>query len=198
VDGIVGPEEVVVRPLPPLFRRHRLFAGVTLSGAGEIVYVFDGWELIALGLGRTGRPAPPAQPGTPDGSVEEPSVSPTRVLVVDDSLSVRRSVNKLLTQRGFAVTEASNGLEALELLHTQSFSLIFTDVEMPRLGGLELLGELKRGRHARPQRVIVMSSCSDHETRARADQLGADAYLIKPATDAALGHLLSQLGLATR
>jgi chemotaxis protein histidine kinase CheA len=193
VDAVVGPEEVVVRSLPPLLRRHRLFAGVTLSGSGQIVLLLDGRALVELALKRSGEADRAGASESPDTS--RPSASRNRVLVVDDSLSARRAMSRVFSRRGWQVVEAADGLEALDLLRSDSYSLVLTDLEMPRLGGLELLAEIKRGRRTRTLRVLLVSSRCDDQHRARAGELGADGYVAKPFNDASLAEALADIGL---
>lgn len=197
VDAVIGPEEVVVRSLPLLFKRHRLLAGVTLSGAGEIVLLLEGRELLDKALRcpaatRHGSAAESSPPNGRRGSV------PPKVLVVDDSVSARRTLSRMLQRRGFSVTEAADGLEALDLLRTSTFSLVLTDLEMPRLEGMELLAEIRRMRRACVTAVAVVSSIGNREVQDRARELGANGYVAKPVTDASLTELLSQLRLDGR
>jgi chemotaxis protein histidine kinase CheA/CheY-like chemotaxis protein len=193
VDSVVGPEEVVVRSLPPLFKRHRLLAGVTLSGAGEIVLLLDGNEMIERAtLPAAALPEPQIQPKSPAGCGAS---APRRALVADDSVSVRRSLSRMLERRGFTVNEAADGLEALDLLRTFTYSIVLTDLEMPRLGGMELLSEIRRSRRKRPLSVIVVSSVKGQEVEDRVKELGADAFVPKPVTDANLAQLLASVRL---
>lgn len=193
VDAVVGPEEVVVRSLPAFFKRHRLLAGVTLSGAGEIVMLLDGRELIERAAERlSAAPDESAAVGRPaaDGRTV---AGPQRVLVVDDSVSVRRGLRRMLERRGYSVSEAADGLEAIELLRTQSFSLVLTDLEMPRLGGMELLAEIRRSRRTRPIQVAVVTSVTSPEMESRARELGAYDYVVKPVNDASVAQLLASV-----
>jgi len=194
VDAVVGPEEVVVRSLPPQFGSQRLLAGVTLSGSGEIVLLLDSRELLEMGRqqlveGHRER----AGVGTP---IDLPRVTTdVRALVIDDSLSARRSVGRILQRWGLEVTEAADGIEAINLLRSHTYSVVFTDLDMPRLGGLELVGEIKCGRRARSEKVVVISSSGNQEVQKQLLELGADGYLAKPASEASLGELLARLGL---
>jgi chemotaxis protein histidine kinase CheA len=194
VDAVVGPEEVVVRSLPALFKRHRLLAGVTLSGAREIVLLLDGRELIERAVAHAATSATCAQPRGSQAD-EHRASAPLKVLVVDDSVSVRRSLSRILERRGFIVSEAADGLEALDLLRTFTFSLVITDLEMPRLGGMELLAEIRRTRRTRPLTVAVVSSVTSQEMQERARELGANGYITKPVTDATVTQLLASVRL---
>lgn len=191
VDAVVGAEEVVVRALPPLLRSHRLFAGVTLSGDGEPVLLFDVPHLLDQ---QRGGPAHDAAAQTRD--IERDAAARRanqRVLVVDDSLSTRKSLCQLLKRAGLTAVEAADGLDALDVLRTNTFAAVLTDLEMPRLGGMELLAEIKRGRRTSHLPVIVITSRSDEETRSRAKSLGADGFVTKPVGTSAIAEILATL-----
>src|SRR5690606_13926498 len=154
VDEILGPEEVVVRPLPPLLRQHPHLCGLTLSGAGEVVLLLDGRRLLmdAVAEDEAGESlaAAPAS-----GSIPRPEQqNEVHVLVVDDSLSARRRLVQKLLAMGFGITEAADGVEAVDLLRSRTFDAVFSDLEMPRLGGFDLLAEMS-SLPAAPPCVIV-------------------------------------------
>jgi chemotaxis protein histidine kinase CheA len=191
VDSVIGPEEVVVRSLPRLLKNSKLFSGVTLSGAGEIVLLFNVPRLIALHqeVGDHRDSAPDVDEGG------APDSSRLRVLVADDSLSARRSLSQSLERWGYVVTGAADGLEALDLLRNHAYDLVLTDLEMPKLGGLEVLAETKRRHQTRHVPVVVMTGRNDDATRVRAQELGADGYLTKPVGAPALSETLADLNL---
>lgn len=193
VDEVVGPEDVVVRTIPPLLKPHRLFNGVTLSGAGDIMLLLDSHQLLEMGFRATNRLPAEAGDTTVRDAVPESDMVPS-VLVVDDSLSVRRTLAQTLHHWNCRVFQASDGLEALDLLRSRQFTLLLTDIEMPRLGGLELLSEINNGRHRRPEQIVILSSRNDAATRRRATELGAGAYLNKPVSKKSLELLLSEFG----
>src|SRR5205085_9731237 len=111
----------------------------------------------------------------------QPAPHPTApVLVVDDSISVRRVVTRQLRMLGLEVEEVSNGVEALGKLSSRSYSMVVTDLEMPRMDGFELLAELRRSPALAALPVIVASTESRPATRRRALALGAGAFVAKP------------------
>lgn len=181
VDEIVGPEEVVVRPLPALLAQQHLFSGVTLSGTGDIMLLFHSQELMRRGFlaveDRLLRTPGKAAWGATDVSGDR------RILVVDDSRSSRRTLIRSLQRFAREIDEAVDGVDALRRLKEQSYDLIFTDLEMPQMGGMDLLREVKNHpRHAGTP-VIIVSSRGEEQFRQRARELGVTDYLTKPVSE---------------
>ena len=103
---------------------------------------------------------------------------PVRVLVVDDEELIRALLTELFTAEGYEVTTAVDGEQALELLETERFDLVLTDLIMPGLDGVEVLQRAKRVDADRP--VVVMSGHAPVERVSRLAELGADDYITKP------------------
>ena len=185
VDTVVGAEEVVVRAVPPLLNTHPLLSGLTLSGHGETVQILDVQRLIRLASGGTTA----VQKANGSRQSETARSKRSRVLVVDDSLSTRRTHVRLARQAGFETSEASDGLEALNLLKTEEFDAVLTDLEMPRLGGFELVSEIKQRSRFADIPVIVITSRGDEETHRRLLSLGANQVVVKPLTNLVLTEL---------
>jgi CheY-like chemotaxis protein len=168
VDAIEGTRERVVKPLGPLLAGHPLILGTSLSVTGEVVF-----SLNPCGLARWLRE------GAADaGQVIVPHAAP--ILVVDDSISVRTVVARRLRLLGYEVEEVSDGLEALGKVRNNTFGLVVTDLEMPRMDGFELLAELSRLAIVPAVPVLVVSTRCDPETRRRVQSLGARELLAKP------------------
>lgn len=102
-----------------------------------------------------------------------------KVMIVDDSLLVRRQVNSALGAAGYAVVEACDGLDALDKLDA-SLSLIVCDVNMPRMGGLELLERIHADASLAAVPIVMLTTEANGELFARARELGAKAWLVKP------------------
>jgi chemosensory pili system protein ChpA (sensor histidine kinase/response regulator) len=184
VDEIVGPEEVVVRSLPGLLKQHPLCSGATLSGMGEIVLVLDAHRLAELGVHRQ-RAGESSATIAVSQDAKGAARSP-KVLVADDSLSARKRVIQTLGRYDVRVVEAGDGAEAIELLKTESFAAVFTDLEMPRVNGLQLLTHIKQDERLRHLPVVIISSRDDEELRHQASENGVHDYLGKPIEDEAL------------
>ncbi|QEH38261.1 Chemotaxis protein CheA [Aquisphaera giovannonii] len=187
VDAIEGTEELVIRPLNALLAGHPLISGTSVSASGEVISVLN---LAGLHAEANAGPAEPG-PG-PDGRAPAKGAG-CSVLVVDDSISVRRVMARQLRALGLAVDEVSDGQEALGRLRDGSYGLVVTDLEMPRLDGLGLLAEMRRLPPLAATPVIVASTKADAETRQRARSLGAGAFLPKPVDPAALAQAVGGL-----
>lgn len=198
VDEIIGPEEVVVRPLPTLLKPHPFCSGATLSGMGRTVIFLDARRLVESQSDRIqSRELTP--PNDSDSSFQrDPAAalaSRPCVLVVDDSLSARKRVVRSLQRYPIDVVEACDGKEAFELLKTKRFDAVFSDMEMPHISGMELLAEINSGQNADAPPVIIISSRNDREFTDRAHELGVSSYLIKPLADEALDRALAKISL---
>jgi two-component system chemotaxis response regulator CheY len=116
-----------------------------------------------------------------------------RALVVDDFITMRRVVRSLLREIGFAdvdIVEASNGAAALDRLRDETFDVVVTDIEMPTLGGFELLSAIRRDARWRHLPVLMVTAEATKEEIVRCTQAGATAYLVKPFTRAVLEEKL--------
>ncbi len=102
----------------------------------------------------------------------------TKILIVDDSKLGRKIVSVPLSEQGYEVVEAYDGVDALEKLHSQDFDLVLTDLLMPRMDGEQFLGRLRQEGYRTP--VIIISADIQESTRQRCDELGMDRFLNKP------------------
>jgi len=167
VDELIGPEEVVVRKLPNLLINHPVFNGVTLSGSGKKVLLLNA-EQFAVHC-----------EGSVDSFADNMSLPETdratsnqkRVLVVDDSLTARRAISKAMRSRDFQVVEAGDGIQAIEILRRQTFDLVLTDLDMPKMGGLELLSDIQSGRYCSAAKAVI-SSRDEQTFREQAAEAG--------------------------
>jgi chemosensory pili system protein ChpA (sensor histidine kinase/response regulator) len=191
VDEIVGPEEVVVRPLPTLLRHHPFCSGATLSGMGQTVLFLDARRVVESQSHHL-HPSDRAQQSKSSSVTAGSSqAARPRVLVVDDSLSARKRVVRSLQRYGVDIVEACDGKEALKILKTEPLAAVFSDMEMPHVSGMDLLAEVNSLDRSDPLPVVIISSRGEDEFTSRAQELGAAGYLIKPLADDALDAALA-------
>ncbi len=186
VDEIVGPEEVVVRPLPAMLQSHRLFGGVTLAGSGDVMLLLDGPHLLQRALSAT---LPEEERSRPWADSQAEQAVP-RALVVDDSRSSRKTIVQMLRRRGYECVEASDGAEAQRLIRDQEFAILFTDLEMPNVNGLELVRAIRRNTDLNDLPIVMVSSRDELETQEKAKELGVDSYVVKPMRDETIESVL--------
>ena len=103
-----------------------------------------------------------------------------KILVVDDSETVRNQVGRALVEAGFCVVHASDGIEGLHEVKRAAFSLILLDISMPRMGGLEMLDRLKQSVDTRAIPVLVLTTEMQESMITRAKRAGAAGWIIKP------------------
>ena len=194
VDEVQGSHEVVVKNLGPQLSRLPGLAGMTLMAAGGVALIYNPIVLATVyGDAARGLMLRAAQT---DAGQLEPQQEPVRpaplVLVVDDSLTVRRVTKRLLEREGYRVALAKDGLEALEALAAERPGAVLSDIEMPRMDGFDLLRNI-RGDHALAGLpVIMITSRIAQKHRDLALQLGANDYLGKPYDEQQLLTLLGQ------
>jgi len=104
----------------------------------------------------------------------------TRVLTVDDSPSMRALLRTALTAQGFAVEQAEDGVAALEWLADNDVDVVITDINMPRMDGYGLIGELRGGGRHKDRPILVLTTESSDEKKARAKSAGATGWIVKP------------------
>ncbi|MCX6954437.1 MAG: response regulator, partial [Verrucomicrobia bacterium] len=179
VDRIQSKIDIVVKPLGALLNRHPFFSGATLAGDGRVIFILDVPRLLSSGATRT--PAPSVEIPA-DASETLSGDDRRRILVVDDSLSIRRIAASYLTQAGFEVETAVDGSEALEKLRAGGYALVVSDLEMPRVNGFELISEMHRHPDLAEIPVIILTSRDAAKHRDRARELRAADYLIKPVS----------------
>ncbi|MPS69894.1 response regulator [Novosphingobium aerophilum] len=104
----------------------------------------------------------------------------TRILTVDDSASMRALLNHALSTNGFDVAQADDGLSALEWLAVNEVDVVITDINMPRLDGFGLIEKVRGGTRHRDRPILVLTTESSDEKKARARAAGATGWIVKP------------------
>ena len=130
-------------------------------------------------------------------------MSTKNLLVVDDSATTRMLISLTLKKSPkYRIVEASNGAEAVEKMSSQDIDIVLTDINMPKMGGLELIAHIRKSKSNQRVPIVVITTEGEEEARDRGLELGADAYLSKPISGAALQDtvkkLLEGVGAAAR
>ncbi len=200
VEEIVGREEIVVKSLGDYLKGIKLFSGATISGEGNVRLIIN----IASIFGDEGMVASRAFIGTSQEAPapEEVSKRKPRILVVDDSISIRKYVQRFLDRTGYEVEVAPDGMEALNIMGRMKFDAVITDLEMPVMHGYDLMAEMKKNPDLMNIPVIVLTSRAGDKHRQKAMEMGAQDYLVKPFEEqemlGALKKMLSGAALAGR
>ena len=198
VDEMVGTQEVVVKNIGPQLARVSGISGATVLGSGEIVLIINPVQLAGRADVQKFDPDNDerAVGDRPRAPVAVVSTQPL-VMIVDDSLTVRKITSRLLQREGFAVTAAKDGVDALQLLGEQIPDVILLDIEMPRMDGFEFTKTIKGDPKFVNIPIIMITSRTAEKHRSRAAELGVDMYLGKPyQEDELLRHLREMTGIA--
>lgn len=185
VDRLAGTHEAVVKSLGTHLRRVHGISGATIAGDGSVILILDLVELAGTesSASDSGQFLSRSQPLPSAG---------LHVLVVDDSLSVRRVVCSFLERAGWQATPAKDGIEALEKIANAKPDVALVDIEMPRMNGYELLSRIKSDPSMQDIPVVFLTSRSAAKHRERATQLRVDGYLVKPYREEELLETLTQ------
>ncbi len=182
VDEVRGEQDVILKQLGPLLARVPAIAGVSMGARGEIIPVLDAADLVERAFGRRTAGQQSASPAAAAAH------GARRLLVADDSITSRSLLRSLLAGEGYVVTTAVDGEEALSRLHTEAFDLVVSDVDMPRMTGLELTEAIRADALLASLPVILVTSLATPEDRRRGLEAGASAFVAKGNFDS--GNLL--------
>lgn len=116
-------------------------------------------------------------------------------LVVDDTEIHRSATRTFLAMSGFKVDIAQDGIEALKILDTKTFDVIFSDIEMPNMNGMELLKRIRKHATAAKTPVVMLSTLDSPDMQAKVKQLGANHYLVKPFSSDRMKSALQAVGM---
>ncbi len=187
IDKLIGNTEVVVKNIGPQLVHAPGVEGATIMGDGEIIYILNPVKLILREDAKE----------ILNASVEVTSTGPERklgrapvIMVVDDSLTVRKVTGRLLEREGCEVMVAKNGLDAIELLRETIPDVILVDLEMPRMNGFELIRHIRLNPETEKTPIIIISSRTADKHREMAKELNVNVFLGKPyKEDELLGHI---------
>src|SRR5438105_3138805 len=192
VDELIGRQEIVIKALGPLaFFQGSGYSGAAIDPEGRVMLVLDVERLLMEQTGARipaglSRMAVASSVNEPDNLSATPDRSACRILLIDDSLSVRKFIGRMLQAAGYQVDTAVDGEEGLRKAALESYRLIITDLEMPKMNGYEVIQSLRELPHTRTTPIMVMTTRAADKHRQIATNLGANAYITKPIEERSL------------
>jgi chemosensory pili system protein ChpA (sensor histidine kinase/response regulator) len=193
VDAVIGSREIVVKSVGPQVSSVPGILGATIMGDGSVLVILDLAPLVRHGLARREqRLAEGLDYATTAPAIEEERVRPL-VMVVDDSITMRKVTGRVLERHEYEVETAKDGLDALEKLHERVPNLMLLDIEMPRMDGYELATQMKADPRLRHVPIIMITSRTGEKHRQRAFDIGVERYLGKPYQEAELLAQISEV-----
>ncbi len=201
VDEVLGNQEVVVKNLGPQLSRLPGLAGMSVLASGAVVLIYNpvalatvyGDQVRAMGTNMAPQSDVQGATGTGKSFVSPQLAGPSQVplvLVVDDSITVRRVTQRLLQREGYRVALAADGLQALERLQEERPTVVLSDIEMPRMDGFDLARNIRADGALRDLPIIMITSRIAEKHREHAMELGVNHYLGKPYSDEELLSLI--------
>jgi chemosensory pili system protein ChpA (sensor histidine kinase/response regulator) len=196
VEDVVRKDEIVIKSLGEFLRNLKMFPGATIAPDGSLILLIDVNRLVAgeaiehrplMTSANAARIFAPGAAAIAHGAIPQEAIDfvpeEKLVVLVDDSISVRKFVGRMLEKAGYRVKLAADGLEALEIVTQTRCDLVVTDLEMPRTNGYELLSHLRQDAQTRSIPVMVVTSRAGAKHRDRAMKEGAMAFLTKPVQE---------------
>ena len=209
VDEILGNQEVVVKNLGPQLSRLPGLTGMSVLASGAVVLIYNPVALVTVygerakalrlaalpsgAVDSTGQAAGAAatqKPGDVLPGLMDSAIKAPLVMVVDDSITVRRVTQRLLKREGYRVVMAADGLQALERLQDERPAVVLSDIEMPRMDGFDLARNIRADAALKDMPIIMITSRIAEKHREHARELGVDHYLGKPYSEDELLRLV--------
>ena len=207
VDEVLGNQEVVIKNLGPQLSRLPGLTGMSVLPSGAVVQIYNPVALATVYGDSVRAMLAKAEQAAAEGvadaqtaghgllGAESGQTTVPLVLVVDDSITVRRVTQRLLQREGYRVTLAADGLQALERLQDERPTLVLSDIEMPRMDGFDLLRNIRADQTLDGLPVVMITSRIAQKHREMAKELGANHYLGKPYSDEELLGLIQHYAL---
>ncbi len=188
VDSLIGTREVVIKALGPQLSELAGVAGATILGDGRVVLILDVPSLMiseeALHVSRAATPSVARTMAADESSVAPeaaPAIRTPIIMVVDDSLTVRKVTSRGMQKYGVEVMVAKDGIDALEQLRGEQLpDVMLVDIEMPRMDGYELTTRIRGDSRLKHIPIIMITSRAGEKHRNRAFELGVNDYMSKP------------------
>jgi len=175
VKELLDEQEVVFKQYSSILKRARNISGSSILGTGEVCMVLNPYDLIKSSK-KKGAPTKEEKPGA---EVE----ARKKILVAEDSITVRTQMKRILEGAGYEVAVAVDGLDAFNKLGGSPFDALVSDIMMPNMDGLTLTEKIRQNKKYKEMPVILVTSLASNEDRQRGLEAGANAYITKPSFD---------------
>ncbi|MGH8433498.1 MAG: Hpt domain-containing protein, partial [Pseudomonas sp.] len=193
VDSLAGSREIVVKSLGPQFAGVHGISGATILGDGRVVVILDLLATIRVLHAHLLTQLLPRTASRTALPVELEVERPTLVMVVDDSVTVRKVTSRLLERNGMNVLTAKDGVDAISLLQEHRPDIMLLDIEMPRMDGFEVATLVRHDERLKDLPIIMITSRTGEKHRERAMNIGVNDYLGKPYQESLLLETIAQL-----
>lgn len=185
VAEIIEQREIIVKSLGSHLTHVHGIGGVTVSGGGDLIPILNLRELVEV--------QPKVMQLLPETDVLPVPLEPLKVLIVDDSISVRYSIARLVESRGWTQKQAVDGLEALAQLESYTPDVIILDIEMPKMNGYEFKANINNRELYKDIPVVMLTSRASEKHQLKAKELGVVYYMTKPYEEDSFVQLLEQI-----
>lgn len=173
VDEIIVEQEVLVKRFNKQLKRVKNISGATILGSGDVVPILNVQDLIKSAIKYGSRSTNIANKNSKD------KIQKKSVLAVEDSITSRTILKNILESNGYLVKTAVDGLKGWELVQSEKFDIVITDVEMPMMDGFELTSKIRENNETSELPVILLTSLESREDKERGIDVGASAYIVK-------------------
>jgi two-component system chemotaxis sensor kinase CheA len=171
VDALLDQQDVLLKPQSKLLKRVRNISGATILSTGKVCMILNPQDLLLSVRKQVG--------GMSAKQVVEQKNTKQAILLVEDSITIRTQVKRILEGAGYEVVAAVDGLDGFNKLRTQSFDAVVSDVQMPNLDGLGLTAKIRQYKEYSELPIILVTTLASDEDKRRGAQAGANAYLTK-------------------
>jgi len=193
VENLLGSREIVVKSVGPQISTIRGISGATILGDGSVALILDLGAVVLMDVARHTNVVEETEAVIAATAGKAKSLDEVTVMVVDDSITVRRVTSRLLERNNMSVITAKDGVDAVATLHEQVPDIFLLDIEMPRMDGYELAQHIRNNERLKDIPIIMITSRTGEKHRQRALDIGVDQYLGKPYQEADLVNNIKTL-----
>jgi len=194
VDQLIGSREIVVKSVGMQLSSVAGISGATILGDGSVVIILDVVAMLrAAAISQPYISHAPTAPVLPAAAPVAEAPKARTVMVVDDSVTVRKVTSRLLERHGYAVILAKDGLDAIAKLEEHKPDVMLLDIEMPRMDGFEVASLVRHNPKLEDLPIIMITSRTGEKHRERAFQIGVNCYMGKPFQEQQLLETISEL-----